>query len=793
MKQYILLFAVCLSACSPVKEKGPELWYNQPANEWMQSLPVGNGRLGAMVYGGIAEETIALNEVTLWSGEPDPEQEIPFGKEKLAKIRQLFFDGKIKEGHEVADKDMIGFFHTYGTHLPFGDLALDFQHNGSAEDYRRSLDLSKALAQVSYTVDGVRFTREVFCSNPDQVLVVHLKADKKKSISLQGRMKMLREATSEIKDNAFLLKGKVDYPRFGKGGVDFVGKIQFKTKGGSIEADGESLRITEADEVTILIDINTNFALPNPEQACVQHLSAADKKDYKTLLQQHISDFSNLFDRVELSIGTPKNDLPTDERLSQLKNEVDDPDLMALFMQYGRYLLISCSREDSPLPGNLQGLWNDGLACSMMWTCDYHLDINTEQNYWLSNVANLPECNAPLFNFIDYLAEAGSKTAMNVYGSPGWVAHTVVNVWGFTSPGIVTSWGLFPTGGVWLASHLWEHYRYTNDTVFLRNVAYPLLKQSAVFMQDYMVINPNNGYLVTGPSDSPENFYSLEGKTYTLSMMPTCDNVLVRELFTACIESTKILDCDEAFRDSLQQSFDKLPPLKIGQHGQLQEWFEDYEEPSPNHRHTTHLLALYPFNQVSLLQTPELAKAAAVSIERRVTHKRWEDVEWSRANMINFYARLREPEKALHSVKMLMTEAARENMLTISAKGIGGAQWDIFVLDGNEAGAAGIAEMLLQSQEGFVELLPVLPTQWNTGHFKGLCVRGGGEVDVEWSEGIVRNAVLRANMDNTFRLKIPGEITHYRLTKNKEEIKIQSDIVSVSLKKGEAIQLTQIQ
>jgi alpha-L-fucosidase 2 len=795
----MLLLAGCLSACSffesEIKENAPELWYDQPAQEWMQSLPVGNGRLGAMVYGGITEETIALNEITLWSGEVDSAQEQPFGKEKLAKIRQLFFDGKIKEGNEIADKDLIGFFNTYGTHLPFGDLLLDFQHKASPENYRRSLDLSNALAKVSYTVDDVHFTREVFCSNPDQVLVVHLKADKKKSISLQGQMKMLRKATFEIKDNVFLLKGQVDYPKFGKGGVDFAGQIQFKTKGGCIVTEGESIRISDADEVTILIDINTNLTLSDPEQTCLQHISTAGQKDYKELRQKHIADFSNLFNRVELSLGTPKNDLPTDERLKQLKNNVDDPDLMALFMQYGRYLLISCSREDSPLPANLQGLWNDNLACSMMWTCDYHLDINTEQNYWLANVGHLPECNAPLFDFVDYLAKAGSKTAENVYGSPGWVAHTVANIWGFTSPGLSTGWGVFPTAGVWLASHLWSHYIYTGDTVFLQKRAYPVLKESARFMLDYMVVNPNNGYLMTGPSTSPENTFGLDGKKYPLSMMPTCDNVLVHELFTSCLESAKILDCDEAFRDSLQQSLAQLPPLKIGSQGQLQEWFEDYDEPYPHHRHTTHLLALYPFNQVSVRQTPELAEAAAVTIERRVNHPKWEDVEWSRANMINFYARLREPEKALQSVKMLMTEAARENMLTISAKGIAGAQWDIFVLDGNEAGAAGITEMLLQSQEGYIELLPVLPPQWNTGHFKGLCVRGGGEIDAEWSNGIVQKAVLRANTDNTFRLKIPGNKTQYRITKNKVEIQPenQSDILSVLLKKGETIEITQIQ
>ncbi|KAA6337627.1 hypothetical protein EZS27_014304 [termite gut metagenome] len=800
MKKHILWLVgyLLIISCTDGQQSGYawELWYDSPAQEWMQALPVGNGRLGAMVYGGTAQETIALNEITLWSGEPDPNQEISFGKERLAEMRQLFFDGKIKEGNEQASKYLVGAPHTFGSHLPFGDLTLSFRHEAQPSGYRRTLDLQNAVATVNYTVGDVLFTREVFCSNPQQVLVIHLKADKKKAISLTAAMNMMREeAKITVSDRGFLLNGTVSYPKFGKGGVAFASEILFQTKGGSITTDGQSLQITEADEVTVLIDINTNLKLPEPAQISADHIAAATLKDYKTLKKEHTHDFSRLFNRVDLSLGTSQSDSPTDKRLARLKEGVDDPDLAALFMQYGRYLLISCSREDSPLPANLQGLWNDNLACSMAWTCDYHLDINTQQNYWAANTGNLPECNTPLFGFMDYLAKAGSKTARNVYGSPGWVAHTVVNVWGYTAPGSGIGWGLHPTGGVWLASHLWEHYLYTGNTEYLQTTAYPILKEAARFIADYLAVNPNNGYLMTGPSTSPENAFLFEGRAYAASMMPTCDLVLIRNLFTACIECGRLLNQDKSFCDSLQQNLDKLPPLQIGKSGRLQEWFEDYEEASPNHRHTSHLLALYPFNQISTERTPELAEAAARTIERKLGLQDWEDVEWSRANSINYYARLKESEKAWESVKMLLTDMTRENMLTISVKGIAGAPWDIFIFDGNEAGAAGIMEMLLQSQEGYIELLPALPAEWHTGSFKGLCVRGGAEVDAEWKDGIIQKATLRATTDNVFRIKLPADKGRFRITKNNKELLADTHqgITSVDLKKEESLRITLIQ
>ena len=360
----------------------------------------------------------------------------------------------------------------------------------------------------------------------------------------------------------------------------------------------------------------------------------------------------------------------------------------------------------------------------MPWTCDYHLDINTQQNYWATNVTNLAECNTPLFNYIEYLAKAGEKTAAKVYGSPGWVAHTVTNVWGYTAPGEWPGWGLFPAAGTWIALHLWEHYNYTLDKGFLVNKAYPLLRKNAEFFLDYMVTDPVSGYLMTGPCTSPENSFRYKGDVLSLSMMPTCDRVFVYELFSSCISASEILGGDAEFRKSLKAALAKLPPLKIGKTGEVQEWFYDYEKAIPNHRHTTHLTSLYPFSQISPERTPELAMAAAKTIQYRLDAPGWEDVEWSRANMINFFARLKEPEKALNSINILLKDLTRENLLTISVAGIAGANYDIFVLDGNEAAASGIAEMLIQSHEDYIEFLPALPAEWKTGYYKGAMCQG---------------------------------------------------------------------
>jgi alpha-L-fucosidase 2 len=777
-----------------------KLWYKQPASEWMNSTPIGNGRLGAMIFGGIEEERIALNEITMWAGQPDPNQELPCGREKLAEIRNLFFEGQVEEGNKQAIKYLSGKPNTFGTHIPVGDLNLKFNY-GEKEisEYQRELNIENAITTVSYKVGPVRYTREYFCSNPDNVLMVKLSADKKGALTFKLSLDLLSRA--EISSTAGQLEFngqatstlKVDgFPTFGDGGVQFTGRVNASVKGGSVFSDQGTITIDRADEVILIIDIRTDYKSPDYMSMCNQTLKRALARDYDDIRNDHILDFSRLFSRVEVGFGSgPAEGLPTDERFKRYQSGGEDPGMPALFMQYGRYLLISSSRENSPLPGNLQGLWNDNLAANMPWTCDYHLDINTQQNYWPANITNLAECNVPLFNYIAYLAEHGRKTAMKVYGSPGWVAHTVTNVWGYTAPGEWPGWGLFPTASTWIASHLWEHFLFTKDLDFLKNKAYPLLKENAVFFMDYMVSHPENGYLMTGPSTSPENAYSLNGKVMSLSMMPTCDRVFVHELFTACIASSKILGIDQDFSKKLENAIQKLPPLKIGRNGTIQEWFEDYDIPYPNHRHTTHLTALYPYSQISLAKTPELAVAAKKTIDDKLTSEGWEDVEWSRANMINFYARLKEPEKAYNSIYLLLKNLTRENLFTISVAGIAGAQLDIFVLDGNAAGSAGIAEMLVQSHEGYIEFIPALPMEWKTGYYKGLRVRGGAATDARWEKGALVEASLKAGMKNSFNLRLP-ELAKAKFLLNGKPYRVASitgEIVQIDLEMNDILDI----
>lgn len=787
---FLFIPAILWSAENRVRELA--LWYEQPASEWMKATPVGNGRLGAMIFGGTDTETIALNELSLWSGKPDADQELLCGKEQLARIRQLFFDGKIAEGNDLASQYLSGNPHSFGTHLPMGDLKLYFGHDLSGTtDYKRTLDLKQAVTSVSYRRDGVRYTREYFCSNPADVMLIRIAADRKKSIGFEIGVDLLRQANVVCKGDELEFLGTVDYPKFGPGGVGFKGKVKVLPRGGDMTTHHDRLKVSGADEVILIVDIRTNYLTPDFETVCDKAVTRIAQKEYKSVKSEHIADYERLFNRVDLSLGGhDAARQPTDVRLERLKKGSVDPDLYALFFQYGRYLLIASSRENSPLPANLQGVWNDNLACNMEWTCDYHLDINTQQNYWGANVANLAECNTPLFNYIGLLAEHGAGTARKVYGSPGWVAHTVANVWGYTAPGQSVSWGLFPGAGAWIVSHLWSHYLYTKDDRFLRETAYPLLKGSAVFYLDYMVQDPISGYLMTGPGNSPENSFRYKGRELALSMMPTSDRMLMYELFSSCARASRILDIDKPLRDSLLQALDKLPPVKIGKNGQIQEWFEDWEDAHPDHRHATHLLGLYPFNQITPEQTPHLAEAAHKTIDGKLNAEGWEDVEFSRANMINFYARLKDAAKAYNSYELLLKNLVRENLFTMSPKGIAGAPWDIFIFDGNEAAVSGLAEMVIQSHKGYVEFLPALPTQWSNGRFDGLCVQGGGVAGLKWKNGQITDASLGATVAGQFRLLLPDDGRRPQFFRNGKKLPLQADadrLVTVDLAAGDVL------
>lgn len=795
-KTYLAAMALALSGCQSATDScgTTELWYAQPAKVWMESLPIGNGRLGAMTYGGIEEEKLALNESTMWSGQYNENQNIPFGREKMNQLRKLFFEGKLSEGNRIAGDNLHGNQTSFGTHLPIGDLKMQFIYpEGKVTGYRRSLSLDEAVSSVSFNSGGVNYKREYFATNPDNVLVLRLTADKQKSITMNMGLDLMRQADLSVEDNQLVFTGKVDFPLHGPGGVCFEGRIAVLADNGEVKMEQSGVGIKEADAVTLIVDVRTDYKSPDYKTLCADGVKKAAAKSYDELKQAHIKDYNTLYNRVSIHFGQDANRaLPTDVRWKQVKEGKTDTGLDALFFQYGRYLTIASSRENSPLPIALQGFFNDNKACNMGWTNDYHLDINTEQNYWAANVGNLAECNAPLFTYIKDLAHHGAKTAEVVYGCKGWTAHTTANVWGYTPASSTIIWGLFPMAGSWIASHLWTQYEFTQDKQYLAETAYPLLKGNAQFILDFLAKDPKSGYLMTGPSISPENWFrTAGGEEMVASMMPACDRELAYEILSNCVQASEILNTDREFADSLRTAIAQLPPIQLRANGAIREWFEDFEEAHPNHRHTSHLLALYPFSQITLEKTPELAEAARKTIENRLSAENWEDTEWSRANMICMYARLKDAQEAYKSVQLLQGKLSRENLMTVSPGGIAGAEGDIYSFDGNPAGTAGMAEMLVQNHEGYVEFLPCLPDEWKEGSFKGLCIRGGAEVAAEWTNAVINSASLKATANQTFKVKLP-QGKSYKVMLNGKEAVANPDakgLITVDMKKNDLLEI----
>ncbi len=736
----------------------PALVYSRPSAKWMGALPLGNGRLGAMVYGGTDVETIALNEVTMWSGQPDPEANNLCGPDRLREMREAFLSGDYKRGNDLGWQYLCGHGKSFGTNLPFGDLLIE-TGGGDVSGYRRELALDEAVARVGFVCGGTRFSREYFASNPAQALVVRYTADKAHALSATVSMRMLRHSEVTARANQIDITGDARFDKNGEGGVRFRGIVRVMADGGSVRAVGDRLVVDRAEAMTIIVDIRTDFQNLNYRSQCLNTVETAASRPYDELKREHVADFKAIFDRMDIDLGRPTTDAnTTDEMFAEAHKGLSNPAFDALFFQYGRYMQISSSRENSPLPSNLQGIWNDNLACNMPWTCDYHLDINIQQNYWSANIANMAETNAPLFTYIGLLAKYGSVTARKMYGCGGWVAHTINNVWGDTAPGSACSWAMNVTAGAWMATHLWTHYEYTLDKDYLREVGYPLLKETAQFFVDYMVEDPKTGYLLSGPSISPENgFRGADGRGYSLSMMPTIDRAVIYDIYNACIQSAKILGIDDDFSRRLQRDIKKLPPLRLLDNGELAEWYIDVVRDDPSHRHASHLLALYPFGQISPFKTPGLAEGCRLFLENQTSHANWEDTEWTRGNNINFYARLLDGEKAYESLKGLYTGFMRENLMTVSPAGIAGAESDIFSFDATEAAVAGVCEMLLQSYDGMLNFLPALPKAWKSGSIKGVCARGGIEADFAWKNRKVVSATLRSRVDQTVNVRVNGK------------------------------------
>jgi len=751
------------------------LWLQRPAERWLQALPVGNGRLGAMVFGGTNRERLHLTESTLWSGTSTAHDVNPAARESLSAIRNLFFAGRYTEAEELCRKNLLGHASQFGTALPMAFLEIETALAGEISGYRRSLDLDEAIARVEFAAGGVIFHREVFASHPTGVIVVRMTSSKPGGLSCNiafGEPRLPVVITADA--GSLILNGNAweSLHSDGRHGTRFQCQVRVIPESGDIHRANGKIKVQAADAVTLLVTGASDFRGERPEQACAAAISAANARSYHSLRDAHVADHRSLYRRVFIDLGRSEelSKLPIDERRKRLVDGGDDPELCGLFFQYGRYLTIAGSREDSPLPLALEGIWNDGLAAGMGWTDDFHLDINTQQNYWLSEVGNLSESHAPLAKLVEGLHISGSQTAREMYGAEGWVAHVVTNAWGYSAPGWGLGWGMFVTGGVWIALQLWEHFRFTGDHAFLRDKAYPVLRDACRFFLSYMVEHPVKKWLVTGPSNSPENWFIAPdtGKPCSDSMGVTCDRVLVYAVFSACIQASKVLNLDDGLRAQIARAQDRLPPLQVGKHGQLQEWLEDFDEAEPNHRHTSHLIALYPEDQISPDKTPALAAAARITLERRIHQPNWEDTEWTRANLVNYYARLFDPETAHRHLLGLIAHAADDSLLTYSRGGVAGAESNIFAIDGNMAGAAGIAEMLLQSHSGELHLLPALPSGWPTGSVRGLRGRGSITVSIFWRDSSLSSAIVTADREADLTIRYRSRTTKIHLRAGRE-------------------------
>lgn len=733
------------------------LWYDEPAgDEWVRALPVGNGRLGAMVYGNTERERIQLNENTVWAGSPH-RNDSPAALEALPKVRQLIFEGKHAEAQELAGETFLSESHGM-PYQPVGDLLLSFPGHENVQDYYRDLDLKTAVATTQYTVDDVEYTRKIFASAPEQVVVIQLTASRPGSITFSASMESPQQSESTTLRNELVLKGISGDHEGIPGRVRFQSITDFETRGGTISTTDTTVEVSNADTVTIRISIASNFKKYNDisgdeQKLARNYLNQAKNRSFNEIFESHKADYQTYFNRVDLDLGfTDAAKRPTDDRVADFASG-NDPQLVELYFQYGRYLLISSSRPGTQ-PANLQGIWNKEMQPP--WDSKYTLNINAEMNYWPADLTNLPEMHEPFIEMVRELSETGQETARVMYGADGWVTHHNTDIWRFTGPVDGVFWGLWPMGGAWLSHQLWEKYLYSGKKAYLQEV-YPVLKGASEFYIDFLVEEPEHDWLVIVPSNSPENAPQSRPEA-SITAGATMDNQLVFDLFTNTIRAAEILGRDQAFASTLKEKRAKLPPMQIGRFGQLQEWMEDLDSPEDKHRHISHLFGLHPAAQISQYRTPELFDAARKSLEMRGDA----GTGWSLAWKINFWARLLDGNRAYELVKDLLYLVQSNDT---NYTGEGGTYPNLFCahppfqIDGNFGGTAGIVEMLMQSHDGAIHLLPALPDPWDSGTISGLRARGGFTIEsLKWENGEVAEFKIKSTLGGNARIRTANEL-----------------------------------
>lgn len=827
MKQTLLymagLFGVLFLhvACSdygrqPADVCNHRLYYTEPAKTWEATLPLGNGRLGLMTDGNIGEEHLVLNEISLWSG-GCYDYSNPEASKTLPRIQQLLFEGRNIEAQELMYRSFVpkkaengG---TYGSYQVLGSLDLFFPGQpvdtlAGVTDYERSLSLRDGVAVTGYTFDGVRYEREYFVSREKDVMAVHLKASQKGALAFRAALSRQERCTvTTAGSDVLLMEGTLDSGQPGVDGMKYRVAMRLLSKDGtsSLSAD-EGIQLTDGQEAWLVLSATTNYEACGTDFPGARYKEVCDSlldeavKQPDSLEPGHIQAHRSLYDRVSLTLpATPNDQLPTDERVLYFSS-IDSPAMAALYYNFGRYLLISSTRPGS-LPPNLQGLWANTIQTP--WNGDYHTNINVQMNHWPLEQAGLGELYGPLISLMERSIENGEKTAKVFYGdkAQGWVMHMMTNVWNYTDPGEHPSWGATNTGGAWMCAHLWEHYLYTGDTDYLKRI-YPIMKGASEFFHSTTVAEPVHGWLVTAPTSSPENAFFQPGdksrKPVSICMGPTMDVQLLTELYTNVIEAARILGVDADYVATLEADLKRFPPMQISPNGYLQEWLEDYEEVEVNHRHVSHLYGLHPSNLISPESTPDLADACRVTLNRRGD----EATGWSRAWKMNFWARLGDGNRAYKLFKSLLNPVydGKPGVDYGSKKSRGGTYPNLFCahppfqIDGNYGGAAGVAEMLLQSHMGFVKLLPALPDSWSEGSFRGMKVRGGVSVDLVWAGGRAQEAVFLAERDVTLKLLLPPTASQIAI-KGRSHNKVLEPVVGntiyeLNLKAGESLKVT---